>query len=202
MCPPEKKLNGAEVVPIIIIRTILLVILIFVFIPVQNVFADMNDGNNLPSTQIKNPDYKIVFSDDMVHEITILIDPSDWQIMQDDLQTNFSKQSQGPQESMTFPYMNMNLSMGFGEMEKGFDMGVGMGMGGFDNDPIYVPATIRYNGTERTNVGIRYKGFSSLTGAVQDNIGKISLKIDIDRFEDEFPDTKNQRLYGFDELNL
>ncbi len=69
-------------------------------------------------------------------------------------------------------------------------------------DPVYVPATISFQNETWDHVGIRYKGVNSLMTAWSEGIGKISLKVDMDHYEDDFPDTKNQKFFGFKELNL
>ncbi len=71
-----------------------------------------------------------------------------------------------------------------------------------DYTPIMVPCRVRYNETDWYEVGIRYKGNSSLQGAYSQNVNKISFKLDFDEFEDYYPALKNQRFYGFKQLNL
>lgn len=71
--------------------------------------------------------------------------------------------------------------------------------GQFDNeDPSYFHCTVKYNDLTWENVGIRYKGNSSLRA----NSGKLPLRLQFDEFEDEFPEIMNQRFYGFKELSL
>lgn len=71
-----------------------------------------------------------------------------------------------------------------------------------DYTPIFVPCTFTYNGTDWYQVGVRYKGNSSLTSAYASGNQKLSMKLDFDEFEDDYPDLKNQRFYGFKQLNL
>jgi len=70
------------------------------------------------------------------------------------------------------------------------------------SDPMWVPCSFKFNGTEWYHVGIRYKGNSSLQSAYQSGIRKLSFKLDFDEFEDDYPAIKNQRFYGFKQLNL
>ncbi|MDD1730391.1 MAG: CotH kinase family protein [Methanospirillum sp.] len=84
-----------------------------------------------------------------------------------------------------------------GEMSEGMDM-----PGMTDTNPVYVPAQVTLNGTTLVDIGIRFKGFSSLSGSWREGTYKISLKLDCDQFKDEYPEVKGQTLYGFDELNL
>jgi spore coat protein H len=69
-------------------------------------------------------------------------------------------------------------------------------------NPVWIPATIEFNGFTWTNVGIRYKGNSSLTSGWRNGSLKLPLKIDFDEFEDEYPQIDNQRFYGFKQLSL
>ena len=69
-------------------------------------------------------------------------------------------------------------------------------------DPIYVPVTVQHDGRVWTHVGMRYKGNSSLMFAGIGGSGKIPFRLDFDRYEDEFPETRNQRFYGFQKLTF
>lgn len=71
-----------------------------------------------------------------------------------------------------------------------------------DYTPVCVPCTVTFDGKDWYEVGIRYKGNSSLEGSYSSGIYKISLKLDFDEFEDYYPALKNQRFYGFKQLNL
>jgi len=68
--------------------------------------------------------------------------------------------------------------------------------------PVWVPCSFRFNGKEWYKVGIRYKGNSSLKECIRRNISKYSFKLDFDEFENNYPAIKNQRFYGFKQLNL
>lgn len=69
-------------------------------------------------------------------------------------------------------------------------------------DPMYVPVTVAYGGRTWTQVGMRYKGNSSLMGANPDTGGKIPFRLDFDRYEDQHPAVRNQRFYGFHKLTF
>ena len=69
-------------------------------------------------------------------------------------------------------------------------------------EPLWVPCSFRYGEKEWYKVGIRYKGNSSLKECVRRNIKKYAFKLDFDEFEDSYPAIKNQRFYGFKQLNL
>nr|WP_246124544.1 CotH kinase family protein [Bizionia gelidisalsuginis] len=51
-------------------------------------------------------------------------------------------------------------------------------------------------------MGVRFKGNSSLQSSWQEGILKLSLKLDFDEFEDDYPQIDNQRFYGFKKLSL
>lgn len=71
-----------------------------------------------------------------------------------------------------------------------------------DFTPEWVPCTIVYNNTEWYKVGIRYKGNSTLINASRSGTDKFPFKLDFDEFESTYPAIKNQRFYGFKQLNL
>jgi hypothetical protein len=79
------------------------------------------------------------------------------------------------------------------------------GFGGGDmtpENPMWVSATIEFEGNTWTNVGVRYKGNSSLTSGWRSGTLKLPLKLDFDEFEDEYPEIEDQRFYGFKQLSL
>jgi spore coat protein H len=65
-------------------------------------------------------------------------------------------------------------------------------------NPEYFPCDVYYNGLEWKNVGLRYKGNSSLRA----RSGKLPLRLDFDQFEDDYPKILDQRFYGFKELSM
>ncbi|MFI3318827.1 MAG: CotH kinase family protein [Rikenellaceae bacterium] len=72
----------------------------------------------------------------------------------------------------------------------------------YDYTPIWQPCTVRFNATDWYNVGIRFKGNSSLSSAYSSGVMKLSFKLDFDQYEDDYPALTNQRFYGFKQLNL
>lgn len=68
--------------------------------------------------------------------------------------------------------------------------------------PRYVEAEVRVNGKVWKHVGVRYKGNSSLAMTWQQGIAKLPLRLNFDKFEDDYPQTKNQKFFGFDSLSL
>lgn len=71
-----------------------------------------------------------------------------------------------------------------------------------DESPIYVPCQMYYNDKQWYDVGIRYKGNSSLRNAYSQGSGKLPLRIEMDHFENENPNISGQTFYGFRQLSL
>ncbi len=126
------------------------------------------------------PDYDRLFADDRVHRIDLEMTAASHQAMQDDLE------------------MLLGAS----------GTGVPGGMPGRDptdligGDPIYVPITMRYEGRVWTHVGMRLKGNSSLASAYRTGVRKLGFRLDFDRYEDEQPETTDQRFYGFAKMTF
>ncbi len=137
-------------------------------------YADWSDDTH---SNMVSPNYEVVFKQNEVRRFDINISSDDWSAMQADLAEN--------------------LSSGGGP-----GGGPGGDPGSVDFDPIWVPCSLHSDDTEWYHVGIRFKGNSSLRSAYQSGINKLSLKLDFDEFEDDYPDIKNQRFHGFKQLNL
>ena len=119
-----------------------------------------------------DPNFDEVFEDNAVKRLDLVISPTRWQSMLDD---------------MTSLYGTFGTRTG----------------GGFsDDNPIFVPAEVFYEGVEWYRVGVRFKGNSSLQSTWQNGNLKLSFKLDFDEFEDDYPQIKNQRFYGFKKLSL
>jgi len=148
-----------------------------------------------------DPNYNVVFDDESVMCIGIVIDSDKWESMQTNLASVLGSSSGG----QTVP--------GGGGMPGG-----GMPGGGINNntsvftqstsyeDPEWQDCSIYYYNTTDTiewyHVGVRYKGNSSLKNAYQSGSKKLSFKLDFDQYEEDYPDLKNQRFYGFKQLNI
>lgn len=126
--------------------------------------------------------YDTVFPQNSVMRLDLTIGYANWQSMWSDLSSNLSSSN------------NMG---GMG----GISMG-GNAVTDLDFTPIWVPCTVTYNGTDWYQVGVRFKGNSSLSTTYSSGNQKLSLKLDFDEFEDTYPALVNQRFYGFKQLNL
>lgn len=121
-----------------------------------------------------DPNHLEVFDDSMVKRFDFVVTEERWQSMLDDMTAKYGE---------------------FGRRTSG-------GLIDSDEDPIFVPADVYYNGTQWYRVGIRFKGNSSLQGSWSDGILKLSFKMDFDEFEDDYPQIDNQRFYGFKKFSL
>jgi hypothetical protein len=165
-----------------------------------------------------DPNYDVVFPDDRVNQITITIDPEDWEAMQANMTellgeagTGESANGRGAPGNIQPPQGNRPQPGADGPPEDGLpdrNDGNGRPGGGFGGgdmtpeNPMWVSATIEFNDLTWTNVGVRYKGNSSLTSGWRSGDLKLPLKLDFDEFEDEYPEIDNQRFYGFKQLSL
>ena len=68
--------------------------------------------------------------------------------------------------------------------------------------PIYIPASIQFDGVSFTNIGIRLKGNSSLVSSWSSGTEKLPFRINADGVEDQFPESRDQTFFGFPNLNL
>lgn len=80
--------------------------------------------------------------------------------------------------------------------------GFGDGVDLLPHTPIYVECDVATEDRKWQHVGIRLKGNSSLASPWQQGIGKMPLRLTFDKFEDTYPETNNQRFYGFKALGL
>lgn len=136
-------------------------------------WSEATHGNSVP------PNYDIVFTDNEVKRFDLVIDPDDWQDMQDD---------------MTTKYGNFGSGGGPGP-------GGGPGQMGSEN-PIFVPCRFFFEDREWYRVGVRFKGNSSLKNTWSQGIRKLALKLDFDQYEEDYPEIQNQRFYGFRQLSM
>ena len=134
--------------------------------------TDYSDWTDATHSNNVEPNYDVVFNQNEVLRFDIKIDSEDWSAMQSDLSTVLGSQGGRPGEASS------------------------------SENPMYVPCSFNFNGKQWYHVGIRYKGNSSLRSAFQSGNNKLSFKLDFDQFEDDYPTIKNQRFYGFKQLNL
>ena len=129
------------------------------------------------------PDYDAVFPDDEVKRLEITISPEDWEAMQANLTELLGPRGAERPGRPRVPGMPGWIDM-------------------TPVNPMWVPARIECDGLTWTNVGVRYKGNSSLRSGWNSGSQKLPLKLDFDQFENGHPETGNQRFYGFKQLSL
>lgn len=125
-------------------------------------------------------DYATVFPQDKMNRIDIVLTSSEYEDMQDDLESVIGGTSTG-----------------------GGPGGGGPGGGGgtitfSEDDPSYFACDFYFNDIQWYEVGVRYKGNSSLSAGG----GKLPLRFKFDEFEDDYPEISNQRFYGFQHLAM
>lgn len=113
-------------------------------------------------------DYVTVFPQDKINRIDIVITTAEYELMQSDL-------------------ASLSNSSGGG---RGGDFS--------EETPVYVACDFYFNNKQWYEVGVRYKGNSSLYGSGN----KKPLRLKFDEFEDDFTEINNQRFYGFQHLTL
>ena len=134
------------------------------------------------------PDYSVVFPQDKVNTLEITMTSADWTAIQSDM----AAKSWG-----TFGKGNSGGQPGQGNGGAG-----GGGGGNFGEDPDYVAVTLKFNGKTWNKVGFRLKGNSSLSSIWKSGIYKLPFRLNMDKYEDDYPEINNQRLYGFKELSM
>ena len=176
-----------------------------------------------------NPNYTVVFPEDEVNTITFTIAPDDWQAMLDDMTATYGEAGSagGPGSGPEVGGPGAGAPPDAGQRPAGPPAGDspddgqagpgadgararpgGPGQGGgvpgdfTTENPIWVAADIEFEGDIWTDVGVRFKGNSSLRGAWSSGSLEMPFKLDFDEFEDDNPAIDNQRFYGFKQLSL
>lgn len=165
--------------------------------------AGSNDGRPAGWTAATHssdaePNYDVVFPQNQVNQITITVSPENWQAMQSEMTELLggAGSGEGPGGPGGFG------GPGGGGPPQGGGPGGPGGRGMDMANPGWVPATITFEANSWTNVGVRYKGNSSLMGSWRSGSPKLPLKLDFDEFEAQFPEIDGQRFYGFKQLSL
>lgn len=140
----------------------------------------LDDWTTATHSSSASANYAEVFNQSEVNRIDIVLSEDEYETMQDNLEDILGSSSSGGQGG-----------------------GQGGGSTSFsDETPVYVAADFYFNGIQWYNVGVRYKGNSSLESSYSSGIGKLPLRLKFDEFEDDFPEITNQRFYGFKDLSL
>jgi len=164
-----------------------------------------------------DPDYATVFPEDQVNRLDVTISAENWAAMMADMASIYGAQGNsaaqggldaGPGAARPAggrPAGGLPAAGAPAVAAPGGGRAGGAGGAGLEttvDNPIWVPSTVEFDGNEWTNVGIRFKGNSSLRSSWTSGDMKLPLKLDFDEFEDDYPEIDNQRFYGFKQLSL
>jgi len=155
-------------------------------VEITDIDFDPTDWTDATHSKSSDPDFTEVFNNTEVKRFDFVISEDNWEAMINDMTALYG----------TFGGTNS----GPGGMPGGGAPGGTTTSS--DEDPIFVPGSVFYNGTEWYKVGLRFKGNSSLQSAWQAGILKLAFKMDFDEYEDDYPQIKNQRFYGFKKFSL
>jgi spore coat protein CotH len=68
--------------------------------------------------------------------------------------------------------------------------------------PLYIPVTLEFDDVVFRNIGLRLKGNSSLLNSWRSGSEKLPFRLNADGLEDQFPESRDQTIFGFPNLNL
>jgi hypothetical protein len=175
-----------------------------------------------------DPNYAVVFPIDAVSTLTITIAPDDWATMQADMEDiyasslyirkgmlaadpNLSKEERDQLFLELFAANAAERTANAAPITATATLtattaptdavAVPVEQIATNRSPMWVPATISFQGREWTHVGVRYKGASSLAPYLLGDL-RLPFKFDFDQFEDDYPEIDNQRFFGFKQLSL
>jgi len=166
-----------------------------------------------------DPNYRVVFAQDEVNRVDITIDPEIWQAMFDDMTNLYGEFGSRPvggtrsdpgrppaqDDARGDPPPQPEGALQ-GEENRPPRQPGGAGVpgnaGADDENPIWVSVTIDFEGDTWTDVGLRFKGNSSLRSSWQQGNSKLPFRLDFDQFEDEVPEIDDQRFYGFQKVTF
>lgn len=172
-----------------------------------------------------DPNYDVVFPIAAVNTLTITIAPGDWAAMQADLEDIYAPQlpirqgilAAGPdltkeeRDKLLLELFAAEAAERAAAAPPAAATDTVTAAGAtpapkaqmaFARSPIWVPATISFQGQEWTHAGVRHKGATSLSMPWLLGDMRLPFKFDFDQFEDDFPEIKNQRFFGFKQLSL
>ncbi len=142
---------------------------------VEDADFEATDWTTETHSKDADPNFDEVFDNSRVKRFDFVISKDNWQKMLDDMTSLYGTFGQG------------NSPGGLTET---------------DEDPIFVPGDVFYNGKQWYKVGLRFKGNSSLQSSWRSGILKLAFKMDFDEYEDDYPQIDNQRFYGFKKFSL
>ena len=137
------------------------------------------------------PDYDTVFPTDRVLRLNMIIEPEQWNTMQQNM------------EELAGPFGSLVGDASDAEKHRILIRAHHtLVKGELAEEPEWVPCRLEFEGRTWEHVGVRYKGNSSRFLSWVMGNAKLPLKLDFDKFEDDYPEIKNQRFFGFGKLVL
>jgi spore coat protein CotH len=157
----------------------------------------LEDWTTTTHSSSATPDYATVFNQNQVNRVDIVIDSRYWTIMSNNIKDLYGgTSSAGGGTTGGGPGGGGPPTGGGGTTTTG-------GGGDFAEEvPTYVPCSWFFNDKEWYNVGIRYKGNSSLSSGYQAGNGKLPFRIKFDYYANDYPEITGQTFYGFSDLSL
>lgn len=113
-----------------------------------------------------------------------------------------------PDYATVFPDNKVNrIDIEIGEdywsaLQNNLDEILNAGPGFPDENPIYVPCQVYFDGKQWYDVGFRFKGNSSLSTTYNQGKSKYPIRLEFDHFDNENPLIAGQTFYGFSQLSL
>lgn len=158
-----------------------------------------------------SPDYQLVFPQDKVNTIEIIMTKDTWKHVNSDMKTKYrsdfgssdrgpfsEKPADFPPNDPAGPFRKDRVKPG------GADMRSGGGPPHFaSEDPAYVAVSILFNGQkEIAQTGFRLKGNSSLATIWRTGSHKLPFRLKFNQFSDSTLPAKNRSFHGFKELSF
>ena len=154
-----------------------------------------------PSTHGRGapPDYARVFPQDRVTRLDLRVSDADWQRLMDDMAGMIGAFGAGAADGAV-----ARFGLRVGRDARGARMTAG---GGDDVEllprtPIYVPATVVFDGIAFPSVGLRLKGNTTLVDSWRAGVLKLPLRLNFDEFEASEPLVRDQTFFGFQNISL
>lgn len=137
--------------------------------------VEYNPDWTTPTHGLSEPDYGVVFPQDSVNRIDIIMTAAAWTAVRQD--------------------MVRVWGFDFGDNRTTF--------GAFPEDePGYVDVLVRFNGRTWKHVGFRLKGNATLQFSWNTGNYKLPFRLKFDAFAEQYPETWRQRFHGFTELSM
>jgi hypothetical protein len=133
------------------------------------------------------PDYARVFPQDRVTRLDLRVSSADWQRLMDDMTGMVGPFGAGEQ-----------ASAGGGAVESAGRDDVEL----LPQTPVYIPATVVFDGLTFPSVGLRLKGNSTLVDSWRAGVLKLPLRLNFDEFEARDPLVRDQTFFGFQNVSL